>query len=302
MNTINTALSVRKKLPGRILRCFCFAAAALIAGDCEALDISLLPDKPRPGEAVLLRMVNIGGRDIRISFKGKEYTPYVFEGAAEIILPAGIDTTGIKKIDIKEYSRGVPESESIIALDFAGRQYPSVKLTESGEKMRDAQPGVETQQESVLGAINTRSPEKLWKEAFGMPSDNKVITPFAQKRKGKAYNYTHKGIDIRMKPGEPVKASNRGRVVLAAENYNVYGNTVIIDHGQGVVSCYFHLQKLLKEKGDTAEKGDIVGLAGSTGWSSGPHLHYAVYAHGEAIDPLWWSAFSGKTVVTGGRR
>ena len=94
----------------------------------------------------------------------------------------------------------------------------------------------------------------------------------------------HAGIDFRMPVGSEVRASGSGTVLTAGRSGG-YGNLVEIDHGDGLTTRYAHLSRILVQNGDTVESGDIVGLSGSTGRSTGPHLHYEVRRDGRASDP-----------------
>jgi len=94
----------------------------------------------------------------------------------------------------------------------------------------------------------------------------------------------HTGIDLRGEIGEPVHATAAGRVSIAGREGG-YGNMVEIDHGNGLATRYGHLSKILVKVGQTVRIGDTVGLIGSTGRSTGPHLHYETRINGEAVDP-----------------
>ena len=95
----------------------------------------------------------------------------------------------------------------------------------------------------------------------------------------------HAGIDFRARVGTKIRATGAGKVVTAGRNGG-YGNMVEIDHGQGIATRYAHLSRVLVSEGDEVEAGTIVGLSGSTGRSTGPHLHYEVRRNGRAIDPM----------------
>lgn len=103
-----------------------------------------------------------------------------------------------------------------------------------------------------------------------------------------AFSGTHNGIDWAFRRGEPVFASAAGHVIVSA-NEEFYGNLVVIDHLNGYKTYYGHLQKILVEKGSFIEKGAQLGLGGSTGYSTGPHLHYSISKNDQFIDPetLW---------------
>ena len=94
----------------------------------------------------------------------------------------------------------------------------------------------------------------------------------------------HRGLDLRAGLGDPVRAVAAGQVVLAADHY-YGGRSVFIDHGLGVYSVYMHLDAFKAAEGDTVEAGQVVGLAGSTGRVTGPHLHLGLYVLDLAVDP-----------------
>lgn len=95
----------------------------------------------------------------------------------------------------------------------------------------------------------------------------------------------HKGIDYAGKYGDPIKASKSG-VVEYSGWISGYGNTIILGHGNGVQTLYPHAQTLNVSYGDTVSQGDIIATVGSTGNSTGPHLHFEIRINGEAVDPL----------------
>ncbi len=95
----------------------------------------------------------------------------------------------------------------------------------------------------------------------------------------------HKGIDMAAPKGTPIHACKAGTVIVATEMDRVYGNYVIIDHGKGMTSLYGHMSKMLVSKGDRVSAGETIGLVGSTGMSTGPHLHFEIKLNGELQDP-----------------
>lgn len=99
---------------------------------------------------------------------------------------------------------------------------------------------------------------------------------------------THKGVDIKARRGTVVKAAGDGKVIAATPRYQgkrAWGNVVVIDHGHGLVTRYAHLDSYRVKKGDHVKAGNVIGAVGSTGKSTGPHLHFEVIQDGEQIDP-----------------
>jgi murein DD-endopeptidase MepM/ murein hydrolase activator NlpD len=125
----------------------------------------------------------------------------------------------------------------------------------------------------------------LW-ESFTNPVSDPVGSPFGLRRilNGQPKS-PHAGVDFRSPAGTAVRAAARGRVAFAGELY-YSGQTVILDHGEGLFSLYAHLQTLGCGPGELIEAGTVLGTVGSTGRSTGPHLHWGVKLRGDRIDPL----------------
>lgn len=102
-----------------------------------------------------------------------------------------------------------------------------------------------------------------------------------------APSWRHAGIDLPAKRGTSIIAPAAG-VVMDVGDYVLSGRTVLVDHGQGVVSAYFHLDTATVSKGDVVRAGERIGRVGSTGLATGPHLHFGVYVHGRDVDPVAW--------------
>jgi murein DD-endopeptidase MepM/ murein hydrolase activator NlpD len=122
-----------------------------------------------------------------------------------------------------------------------------------------------------------------------------ISTPFGARRIiNNKIKYTHSGTDFRAKWGTPVRAVLSGRVVIARDFY-LTGKTIIINHGLGLYSLYAHLSKMKVKEGQFVKAGQIIGNVGSTGRSTGPHLHLGVYINGMRVDPI--EAFKTKLKV-----
>lgn len=122
--------------------------------------------------------------------------------------------------------------------------------------------------------IHNPAPGKPVTSSFGVRRDPIIKRPAM-----------HAGIDFRAPTGTEIKSAGAGKVVKAGWNGG-YGRMVEIDHGNGLTTRYAHMSRIRVRQGDTVDTGDVVGEAGSTGRSTGPHLHYEVRRNGKAIDPL----------------
>ena len=134
---------------------------------------------------------------------------------------------------------------------------------------------------------------KLWDGAFLRMPNTAPMALFGDKR---AYRYqgtvigssVHLGVDLASVMRDLVPAANSGTVVFA-EDLGIYGNTIVIDHGQGIFSLYAHLSSMSVSVGQSVKRGDIIGNTGSTGFAGGDHLHFSVIVGGVFVNPIeWW--------------
>ncbi len=151
-----------------------------------------------------------------------------------------------------------------------------------------------TQNNNQIKEITTNTNDKLlWNNRFLQLSNSKVEANFADRRSYKVEDEIideqyHLGYDLSVTKKYPVEAANSGIVVFTG-NIGIYGNTVIVDHGMGVMTLYSHLSSISVKDGDEIKKGGIVGKTGITGLAVGDHLHFGVYVHGVPVRPLeWW--------------
>jgi murein DD-endopeptidase MepM/ murein hydrolase activator NlpD len=149
----------------------------------------------------------------------------------------------------------------------------------------------QAERELVNAVFEGQSDERLWQGSFGPPlvGELRTTAPFGQRRSygGGPVSSYHSGHDYGADTGDAVLAPITGTVVLA-EPLQVRGQVVILDHGLGVFSGFWHLSQIDVEAGQVVGKGDVVGLAGDTGLSTGPHLHWELRVHGVPVHPEQW--------------
>ena len=129
--------------------------------------------------------------------------------------------------------------------------------------------------------IGTKEPPpEMGTGSFSMPTSGRLTSSY-----GRRWNRNHNGIDIGAKTGTPIYAADNGIIIESEYQSNGYGNIVKIDHQNGYVSYYAHCSKLYAKVGDVVAKGDLIAAVGSTGRSTGPHLHFEIRYNGAVQNP-----------------
>jgi hypothetical protein len=144
-------------------------------------------------------------------------------------------------------------------------------------------------------ALATRSLDKLWSGPFLEPVNGQVNSSFGRQTKlnGILNPRPHAGADYLVLTGSPVKAPARGLVILADDHF-FSGKAIYLDHGQGLLSMYFHLSEILVTDGQMVEKGELIAKSGASGRVTGAHLHYGIYLNGARIDPIPFKKLSSQ--------
>lgn len=205
---------------------------------------------------------------------------------AEILLPVALAEKNAA-IELGVGRKGKPEARRTIAITDVKR--PVQKLTVDRKYVdppESVKARIAADREKVRKALQTRIDGRHWSMPLERPVQGAVSSQFGLKR---VFNGQprgeHKGLDLRGPEGTPIKACDDG-VVALVDNLYYSGNTVYINHGEGVFSAYLHMSKPLVKPGERVSRGQVVGLVGSTGRVTGPHLHLSVFAQGQSVDPL----------------
>lgn len=180
-------------------------------------------------------------------------------------------------------SQETKEIQIIVNKKEFSTQY--LKVTKEQQKMVYNDQKIKEDREKYTNAISQPMETPLFSGEFIQPVDGRTTTMYGYTRYiNGVLDSRHLAIDLAAPLGTPILAPNNGKVVLATELY-LSGNRVIIDHGGNLHTSFSHLSKLNVSYGDYVNKGDIIGWVGSTGFSTGPHLHHAVYVQGYPVNP-----------------
>jgi murein DD-endopeptidase MepM/ murein hydrolase activator NlpD len=186
-----------------------------------------------------------------------------------------------------------------LPITIAAANFKQEHITLKPKKYKISQDKTSRKNENRLieQKFSTVTPAKKFHNEFLWPLAGRISSKFGTQR---VYNNTpgwsHSGTDISAKEGTPIQASQSGTIVLS-KSLNVHGNTVMINHGWGIVSIYNHLHQLNVKLNDKVTKGDIIGTVGSTGIATGPHLHFGISIQSIRVDPEEWVHKTSKTAI-----
>jgi hypothetical protein len=246
----------------------------------------------QPGEAILVRLAE-GPPGVRttIRFLGRDFPLTGGDSGGPGLALIGLDLNlkpGSYELEVEDRGGDLPPASLKRTVVVQSKRFPRKALTVKDEYVfypPEVQERIRREAELVGAVYAVRTPAWLGDGAFEPPHPGPALPNFGELR---IYNGVprspHTGVDIEAGPNEVVRAANAGRVALASELY-LSGNTVIIDHGLGVFTLYCHFNRLLVKRGDAVRKGDPIGRVGSTGRSTGPHLHWGVRIGDARVDP-----------------
>jgi len=208
-----------------------------------------------------------------------------WNGESIKLLPFGTGYYALLPVPSGMKAGSYPIGSTTITINRKSFETQYLEVTEEQEAMRRNTERIQADQVKIDKARSDSADEFLWTDKFVRPAEGRLSTPYGFTRyiNGKLSG-THKAIDLAAPEGSPVYATSSGKVVLAEELY-LTGNSIYIDHGLSLFSQYAHLSKLLVNPGDEVEAGQLIGLVGTTGFSTGPHLHFAFWLHNVQTNP-----------------
>jgi murein DD-endopeptidase MepM/ murein hydrolase activator NlpD len=173
--------------------------------------------------------------------------------------------------------------------------FPTEDITLTAEMSALLDPAVQNAENALVSqTVAPYTPGQMWEGAFRAPVDVKnprISALFGERRSyngGKPGLCGHEGQDYAVPGGTPVYAPAAGVVVLA-KPLQVRGNVVFIDHGRTVFSAFYHLDEIVAQDGQRVNAGDLIGKVGTTGFSTGDHLHWSMWVNGIYVDPVQWT-------------
>ncbi|MEA5553177.1 M23 family metallopeptidase [Anabaena cylindrica UHCC 0172] len=277
----------------KILMGIIAAVPIALALPAQALEVQIIPNKPRLGDtlSVLIELESQDQPGIPTVTVGEKTYP-AFEISPNkyrsFIPTTPLEKSGVRKVTIA----GEGQRQRNLAVYVGDRKFPIQRITLPPGKAGIQATELELNRVAAFKALQT--PEKYWNGVFLRPNKGRMTTIYGVRRyyNGKfANDYYHRGLDYAGASGSAVIAPAAGRVALVgtvSAGFRVHGNVVGIDHGQGVTSIFMHLSRINVKEGDLVKAGQLIGGVGSTGASTGPHLHWGLYVNGQSIDPQSW--------------
>jgi len=271
--------------------------------DRDIEDVDIIGETPVPVAPTFTLSSNIieQGGALGFAVRGVSEDPKVLFGQKQIPLIKIADGyVGVVGMALAE----VPRDEILRAILSGGETFEekiSIIRKDYGVSVlsvpqKAAEQGVTTQSlsknivaddnKTILNAVAFSNVDAYYKDDFVSPTKTWIdVGGFGITRKSGSSAIRHLGTDLEAKEGDDIFATNRGKVVFA-EYLTNYGNSIIIDHGQGLSSLYLHLSKMNVEEGEIVERNQKIGEAGSTGlYSFETHLHFSIRLREVSLDP-----------------
>ena len=207
----------------------------------------------------------------------------VLQGHA--IVGAGLDAKpGPRTLEIETLT-----DTAKLTFEVVHRDYPEQRLRTSNRRMVDPDPAdlerINRETATMRAAYALRTPMTASPAPFVKPVQGRHSSPFGLRRFWNDQPRSpHSGLDIAANTGTPIESPAPG-VVAATGDYFFNGNTVLVDHGGGLVTMYCHLDTIAVAQGQAVARGDVLGQVGATGRVTGPHLHWSVSLGGVRVDP-----------------
>lgn len=268
---------------------------SLLAALIAALGVELSSDTLMQGEICYVRISTAQQGLLSLEYDDESY-PLLNEGDGfYALIPTSYGTRpGSKSMIISLYigadTQVVDTSVYVASRDFR-KSVISLPATKQHAIDTSMQKRKQEEYRLVVDAINAPSVEyfSIFPEFY--PCQKRISGTYGDERwSGGRKLWHHSGLDFAVPQGTPIIAPSPGKVIMAADTFIRQGSFVILDHGAGLKTVYYHMLGRAVEEGEEVAAGDTLGLVGSTGLATGPHLHLGVYINGVPVDPGFWLA------------
>lgn len=284
---------------------FLFSAEIASAGD-PPWAISLTPSQVFQGGIVKIEVSAKNISRIKGALRNQEI-PFQLSERGSYTALLGVDLEekpGPIGVLIQGWNQAGEQREELVTLRVREKTFPKedISVPASFDRIDEAtRKRIEKEQAQLARLWTISSGQRFWEGGFLAPVPGEITSPFGLRRvvNGSARS-PHGGVDLKAALGAQVVAANHGKVVFRDEFF-FSGKSIVLDHGGGLYTMYFHLADFRVEEGSQVRKGDLIGWAGMTGRVTGPHLHWGVRLNGARVDPFELLAAPGSKQKAGGR-
>jgi murein DD-endopeptidase MepM/ murein hydrolase activator NlpD len=273
------------------------AAPAIVQGEVAPLAFLSTASAPQ-GSAFSLHVRADAGTSGAATFNGQKLALLPLDGYLVGLFAAGQPAGDEDELAPGDYNVHVDLTSSSAAsanfdlpITVSTTQFTEDAVTIPDDLLWLLGPDVQQQEAQQLAHMYSAvTPQPLWSGLFAQPVQGEITTLFGEARSynGGPISGHHSGMDIAVPQGTPISVCAAGRVAFAGP-LQVRGNFTAIDHGLGVYSGYAHQAEIDVQVGQLVQQGDIIGKAGTTGLSTGPHLHWECAVQGMNVDALHWT-------------
>jgi len=242
--------------------------------------LELIPASVKPGDPVLLVVHGVEGvPDGTVGSLSAEFYRHGDTAEALVGIPVE-EEPGLLRVKVTAGALTLDGGLEVVPPEF-----PERKLTVASKFVKipkAAKARIKADQAAYQKAWATPFRPRAFGDNFEKPRDAVITAHFGDKRTLNGKKTTqHFGLDLDGSTGDEIRAANDGRVVMVRDCYTS-GNTVLVEHGAGLITSYFHMSKFLVKPGQEVKRGELLGLVGKTGRVTGPHLHFGAH-----IGTLW---------------
>ena len=230
---------------------------------------------------------------VRVTWMGQRHEAFPVDGVHQVLLPVRLAlNAGDQTLKVRCGGR-----EAKFIVQVSEGTFPESKLSVDPKFDKAPPPRVVEESAAIKQAWTLGETRRLWTKTFTRPAKGIDTSPFGVRRtfNGKIEG-RHRGLDIDGKNGDPIVATNDGKVVLVADDFYYIGNAVFIDHGAGLFTIYFHMTKTLVSQGERVKRGQRIGTIGKTGRVTGPHLHFGVKVADTYVNPVDLLKYAGERI------
>jgi len=267
-----------------------FIFLCLFVNLASALTIEVEPEIAWQGKIIEVRVLLAGIQEVKGEFLGQKFNLY--EQGDDFVGIVGVPTN--QKVGHYDLRLIITQAdgktvEQVKNVKVWQTKFPVSRywLKPARDKLR-ARNIIDNEWGQIEKVLVKKVEKRLWQGKFEYPCQAKISQGFGHlqiingKRSG-----THRGLDLAVPIGTKVFAPNNGKVVFA-DKLKAFGGTMVLDHGQGIHTLYFHLSKFATEVGQNVTKGTVIAYSGNSGVSSGAHLHWGMSVQNLRVDPEQW--------------